>query len=138
MKEQFFNKKVDNFEEYEYPFLKIFLKDIFGDKIKRKYSLIGEGIFILLYIDEKIYEFKFKEAKTLLLNDGRKAFRDETKDRVIAKIANKLDENEIKYTINSGKFISFKLGNYIAKVEIIKKLKEPEGLGKTLINGEWV
>ena len=40
MKEKFFNKKVDYFWEFEYPFGEVFLKEIFQDSYKRKYSMI--------------------------------------------------------------------------------------------------
>ena len=40
MKEEFFNKKIDYFFELEYPFINVFLKNIYGDKVRRRYSLI--------------------------------------------------------------------------------------------------
>lgn len=138
MKEEFFNKKIDYFFELEYPFINIFLKNIYGDKVRRRYSLIGDGIFNLLYIEDKIYEIKFKEVKKMLPSDGKKAFRDTLKDDIIEKISNQLKENDIEFSVNEGKFITFKIQKYIALIEVIKKTKEPEGLGKTLINGEWV
>ena len=40
------------------------LKDIFGKRqMIKRYSLAGEGIFNLLYIDNYIYEFRFKEIR---------------------------------------------------------------------------
>lgn len=139
MKEQFLDKKVEDFSEYEYPFINVFLKEIFGERnAMRRYSLAGEGIFNLIYLEDKIYEVKFKEIKKMLINDNKKALRDATKDFIVEKICKVLQENNIEYATNSGKFISFKLNKYIAQIEIIKKLKEPENLGKTRINGEWV
>ena len=44
----------------------------------------------------------------MLANDGKLAFRDETKDKVMFAIKEQLDKNSIQYTSNSGKFICFK------------------------------
>lgn len=123
--EKFLNKKVDYFWEYDYSFGTIFLKSIFDNQYKRKYSLTGDGIFNLILIDNKIYDIRLKETKTMLENDNKKAFRDETKDIVIDKICEKLKELNLSYTRNGGKFITFKLGNFIAKVEIVKKAAMP-------------
>lgn len=112
------------FWEYEYPFFK-FLQRVFGeDKIKRKYSLVGNGIFNLLYIDGKIYEIKFSQAKKLLENDNR-AYSDKNKQLIINSIIENF-ENIKDYTINSGKFISFPIDKFIAKIEIIQKRAEPK------------
>lgn len=123
--EKFLNKKVDYFWEYDYSFGTIFLKSIFDNQYKRKYSLTGDGIFNLILIDNKIYDVRLKETKTMLENDNKKAFRDETKDIVINKICGKLKELNLPYTRNGGKFITFKLGKFIAKVEIVKKAAMP-------------
>lgn len=123
--EKFLNKKVDYFWEYDYSFGTIFLKSIFNNQYKRKYSLTGDGIFNLILIDNKIYDIRLKETKTMLENDNKKAFRDETKDFVINKICEKLKELNLLYTRNGGKFITFKLGKFIAKVEIVKKAAMP-------------
>ena len=58
------------FWETEYKFGK-FLEKCFGDTFKRKYSLEGNGIFNLLYIDNHIYEIKYKQAKTLAATDNK-------------------------------------------------------------------
>jgi len=126
--EKFFNKKVDYFWEYDYNFGTVFLKSIFNDnynQYKRKYSLTGDGIFNLVLVNNKIYDVRLKEAKAFLENDNKKAFRDDTKEEIIVKICNKLKELNIPYTRNGGKFITFKLGNFIAKVEIVKKAQMP-------------
>lgn len=126
MFKDFFNKNVDYFWEYEYPFGAVFLKGIYPNQYKRKYSLIGDGIFNLIYIDNKIYEVKFKSAKFMLENDNKSALRDNSKDKIVNSICENLEKNNIEYTKNSGKFITFKIGDFIAKVEIIKKMKEPQ------------
>ena len=122
---KFFEKK-DYFWEYDYPFGEDFLKSIFGsDQFKRKYSLSGDGIFNLILIDNKIYNIDLKEGKSLLVNDGKKAFRDETKDIIVEKICNNLKDKGLEYTTNSGKLITFKYNNIIFKIEIVKKAAMP-------------
>lgn len=125
MKEKLFNKKVDYFWEYEYSFGEYFLKEIFKDKYKRKMSMTGSGIYNLLYIDNAIYDISFKETKSLMVADGKSAVRDVVKNDIIYLICEELGNNNIEYTVNSGKYITFKLGKYIAKLEIVKKMKEP-------------
>ena len=122
---KFFEKK-DYFWEYDYPFGEDFLKNIFdSDQFKRKYSLSGDGIFNLILIDNKIYNIDLKEGKSLLVNDGKKAFRDETKDIIVEKICNALKDKGLEYTTNSGKLITFKYNNVIFKIEIVKKAAMP-------------
>lgn len=121
---KFFNK-YEYAWEYEYPFGEDLLKSIFGDNYKRKYSLVGDGIYNLVFIEDKIYSVDFKKTTTLLANDGKKAFRDTTKDQVVEAIAQKLDQNNIEYTINSGKFITFKYNGFTFKVEVVKKAAMP-------------
>lgn len=112
---------LEYFWETEYKFGE-FLKKIFGaDVYKRKYSLEGNGIYDLLYINGKIYECKYKECKSMLDNDNHKFTND--KEFIIKTI---VDNLKCKATINGGKFITFPVHNWIAKVEIIKKLKEPK------------
>lgn len=125
MKEKFFNKKVDYFWEYEYSFGEYFLKEIFKDKYRRKMSMAGSGIYNLLYIDNAIYDISFKETKSLMVADGKSAVRDVVKNDIVYLICEELGNNAIEYTVNSGKYITFKLGKYIAKLEIVKKMKEP-------------
>lgn len=113
------------FWETEYKFAE-FLKQIFGeDKFKRKYSLAGNGIFNLLYINNKIYEIKYKECKSNIANDNHK-FTDD-KEFIINTIVNNLKiENKNKIFVGSGKFITFPVDKWIAKVEVIKKIAEPK------------
>ena len=126
MIKEFLNKKVECFNDYDYDFGVKFLGDIFKENYKRKYSLVGDGIYNLVYLDNKIYSISFKKVTSLLNNDGKKAFRDNDKDIIVEKISKVLSENNVGYTINSGKFITFKLGKYIAKIEVVKKTSEPQ------------
>ena len=122
-----FFEKYEYFWEYDYPFGEDFLKYCFGSQYKRKYSLIGEGIFNLILWDiDKIYEVKLSKGTKMLENDGKKAFRDPDKDDIIGIICNKLDDIDIPFTVNSGKFITFKYNNFIFKVEIVKKMSMPK------------
>lgn len=139
MKEKFFNREFEYFYEIEYPFVIEVLQKIYGEtKALRRFSLAGEGQFILVYIDEKIYEFKLKEIKKMLQDDGKTALRDATKDKVIDMFTSALAENNIKFTKNSGKYISFPLDKFVIQVEVIKKVKEPANLGKIRVNGIWI
>lgn len=111
---------VDYFWEYEYKFGE-FLKKIFPNTYKRKFSMTGNGIYNLIIIQDKIYEVKFSQT-TKLIEDNGVLTKDKIKNKIIENITNNLKNN---YTVNNGK-ITFKLGKFIAKVEIIKKLKMPE------------
>ena len=111
---------VDYFWEYEYKFGE-FLKKIFPNTYKRKFSMTGNGIYNLIIIQDKIYEVKFSQT-TKLIEDNSALTKDKIKNKIIENITNNLKNN---YTVNNGK-ITFKLGKFIAKVEIIKKLKMPE------------
>ena len=126
MIKKFLNKKVECFNDYDYDFGVKFLGDIFKENYKRKYSLVGDGIYNLVYLNNKVYSISFKKVTSLLNNDGKKAFRDNDKDIIVEKISKVLSENNVEYTINSGKFITFKLGKYIVKIEIVKKTSEPQ------------
>lgn len=111
---------VDYFWEYEYKFGE-FLKKIFPNTYKRKFSMTGNGIYNLIIIQDKIYEVKFLQT-TKLIEDNNVLTKDKIKNKIIENITNNLKNN---YTVNNGK-ITFKLGKFIAKIEIIKKLKMPE------------
>ena len=112
---------VEYFWETEYKFGE-FLKKIFGESVyKRKYSLEGNGIFNLLYINNKIYEVKYGKTTSMLKPDNHK-FTDD-KEFIINTIVDNLKCDTI---VNGGKFITFPVDQWIAKVEIIKKLKEPK------------
>jgi len=121
---KFFDKN-ENLIEYIWAFGGDFLKELFKEQYQCKYSMAGDGIYDLVTIDNKIYSIEIKKVATLLANDGKKAYRDATKDLVVEKIVNKLKEHNIEPTINSGKFICFKHNDYTFKIEIIKKAAMP-------------
>ena len=112
MHREFFTK-YEYFWEYEYPFGNDFLKNIFKDNYMRKYSLVGDGIFNLILFNDKIYDISIKKGNSMLVNDGKKAFRDADKDIVVEEITKALKNKNIEYTVNSGKFITFKYNNFI-------------------------
>lgn len=112
---------IDYFWETEYKFGE-FLRKIFGDAYRRKYSLEGNGIFNLLTINGKLYEIKYTQAKTHTKSDTHK-FTDD-KEFIINTITSNLKTNT--YYVSGGKFITFPVGSWIGKVEVIKKLKEPK------------
>ena len=112
----------DYFWEYEYPFAE-FLKRIFPNTYKRKYSLTGNGIYDLILVNDKIYHIKLIEAKTMLVDNGLLT-TDKLKNKIIQNIIDNFKEGK-EITVNNGK-ITFKLGQFIAKVEVIKKVKMPE------------
>ncbi len=120
-----FFAKNDCLTEYEWAFDSDFLQNLFQDNYKHKYSLSGNGIYNLVFMDNKIYDIELKKATSLLADDGKKAFRDTTKDVIVEMIVNKLKENNIDCTVNSGKFISFKHYDYIFKIEVTKKTSIP-------------
>ena len=111
---------IEYFWEYDYKFGE-FLKKIFPNTYKRKFSMTGNGIYNLIIIQDKIYEVKFSQT-TKLIEDNSALTKDKIKNKIIENITNNLKNN---YTVNNGK-ITFKLGKFIAKIEIIKKLKMPE------------
>ena len=107
----------NNLQDYDYAFGHDFLASIFGeDKYKRKYSMI----------DNKIYDLKLKEAKSMLVEDHKKAYRDTTKDYIVEEIRKTLANRGIEMTSNSGKLITFKNNDKIFSVEITKKVSMPE------------
>lgn len=120
---KFFEKK-QFFWEHEFPFGEDFLRGIFPS-YRRKFSMTGNGIYNLVTLDDKLYEITLKSAKGMLPNDGKPAFRDPTKDKVIAGITAQLNQLGIEYSVNSGKYITFPLFGTIAKIEIVKKSSEP-------------
>ena len=86
--------------------------------------MTGNGIYNLVTLDGKLYDVTLKSATKLLPNDGKKAFRDTTKDKLIDLLKDKLSQLGVN-TVNSGKFITFELFDFIAKLEIVKKTTEP-------------
>lgn len=110
---------IEYFWEYDYKYGE-FLKKIFPNTYKRKYSMTGNGIYNLILVNDKIYEAKFAQA-TNMVEDNGKMTTDNLKNKIINNICANLKN---KYSINNGK-IYFKLGRWVAKVEIIKKMKMP-------------
>ena len=97
-----------------------FLKKIFPT-YRRKFSLTGNGIYNLISYNGKLYEVKYNQAKTKLIADNHAI--DAEKGYIISQITKNLKTQDV--TISGGKFITFPVGSWLAKVEIIKKLKEP-------------
>lgn len=112
-------KKYENFWETEYSFA-MFLNSIF-DNYERKYSLSGNGIYNLIIVEGDLYEIKYTQCKVRPKNDNLQL--DRVKKSIVDTIVNNLKTNDI--TISGRKFITFPVANWIAKVEIIKKLKMP-------------
>lgn len=123
MANKFYEKK-EYFWEHEFPFGEDFLRSIFPS-YRRKFSMTGNGIYNLVTLDNKLYNITLKSTKGMLPNDGKSAFRDPTKDKVIAGITTQLNQLGIEYSVNSGKYITFPLFGTIAKIEIVKKTTEP-------------
>lgn len=113
---------MEYFWEYDYKFGE-FLKKIFPNTYQRKYSMTGNGIYNLILVNDKIYEIKFSETKSFL-TDNNQLTKDALKNKIIQNIIDNFKEGT-KLTVNNGK-VTFKLGNFIAKVEVIKKLKMPQ------------
>lgn len=120
-----FYEKKEFFWELEWPFGELLRETFPEGSYRRKFSMTGNGIYNLVTLDKKLYDISLKSAKSLLSDDGKKAFRDETKDKVISLLTDKLSQLGINYSVNSGKYITFKLFGFIAKVEIVKKTVEP-------------
>lgn len=113
---------IEYFWEYEYPFAKYLMK-IFPKTYKRKYGIQDTGIYNLVLVNDKIYDVKFTEARTMIENND-KLTTDALKNKIIQNIIDNFKEGT-KYTVNNGK-ITFKVGKYIAKVEVIKKMRMPQ------------
>ena len=117
----------DNMQVYDYLFGAEFLVSIFGaNAYFRKYSMQGDGIYNLLLIEDKIYDLKLKEVKSMVVDDHQKAYRDTTKDYIVEHIVAKLAENGINAATNKGKLITFKSNDKIFSVEITKKTSIPQ------------
>ena len=124
MASKFYEKK-ELFWEYEYPFGEFLREALPTGSYRRKFSMTGNGIYNLVTLDGKLYDITLKSATKLLPNDDKKAFRDTTKDKLIDLLKDKLSQLGVNYTVNSGKFITFELFGFIAKLEIVKKTSEP-------------
>lgn len=120
-----FYEKKEYLWEYEWPFGEFLRESLPTGSYRRKFSMTGNGIYNLVTLDSKLYEVTLKSATKLLPNDGKKAFRDTTKDKLINLLKDKLSQLGINCTVNSGKFITFELFGFVAKLEIVKKTTEP-------------
>lgn len=120
-----FYEKKEYAWEYEWPFGELLRESFPAGSYRRKFSMAGNGIYNLVTLDGKLYDISFKAAKKMLPDDGKKAFRDETKDKVIEILKDKLSQLGVNYTVNSGKFITIDLFGCIMKAEIVKKSIEP-------------
>ena len=120
-----FYEKKEYAWEYDFPFGELLRESFPADSYRCKYSMTGNGIYNLVTLDGKLYDISLKSAKKMLPDDGKKAFRDETKDKVIDILKDKLSQLGVNYTVNSGKFITMDLFGCIMKVEIVKKSVEP-------------
>jgi hypothetical protein len=113
-------KKIEYFWELEYPFAKFLTKN-FPNTFKRKYSMTGNGIYNLVIVGDKFYEVKFSKT-TSMLADNNLLTTDKIKNKIIENICDNLKSD---YTVNNGK-ITMRIGQFIAKVEVVKKMKMPE------------
>ena len=111
---------IQYFWEYNEKFAN-FLRTKFPNTYKQKFSMVGNGIYNLILIGDKVYEVKFSQTTNMLENNN-KMTTDIVKNKIINHICQNLKNN---YSLNNGK-ITFKLNNWIAKVEVIKKTKMPE------------
>lgn len=124
MASKFYEEK-QYFWEYEYPFGELLRESLPTGSYRRKFSMAGNGIYNLVILDGKLYDVTLKSTTKLLPDDGKKAFRDTTKDKLINLLKDKLSQLGINCTVNSGKFITFELFGFVAKLEIVKKTTEP-------------
>lgn len=111
---------VEYFWEYDYKFGQ-FLQKIFPNTYKRKYSMSGNGIYNLILVQDKIYEVKLSQTASMVSNNDMLT-TDKLKNKIIQNIVDNLKNQP---NINNGK-LTFKLGNFTAKVEVVKKMKMPE------------
>lgn len=116
---------VQYFWELEWPFGEFLRESLPAGSYRRKFSMTGNGIYNLVTLDGNLYDVTLKSTTKLLPNDDKKAFRDTTKDKLIGLLKDKLSLLGVNYTVNSGKFITFELFGFIAKLEIVKKTTEP-------------
>lgn len=124
MANKFYEKK-QYFWEFDYPFGEFLRESLPAGSYRRKFSMTGNGIYNLVTLDGKLYDITLKSTTKLLPNDDKKAFRDATKDKLIDLLKDKLSQLGVNYTVNGGKFITFELFGFVAKIEIVKKTTEP-------------
>ena len=112
-------KRLEYFWETEKYFREL-LANIFKiNNYKTKFSLTGNGIYNLIWVNNKIYEIKYTKTTTMGKNDNHNI--DADKKYIIDNLQTS------NYAIFGGKYITFPVTDqWIAKIEIIKKLKIPE------------
>lgn len=111
---------VEYFWEYDYKFGQ-FLQRIFPNTYKRKYSMAGNGIYNLILVQDKIYEIKLSQTNSMVSDNGLLT-TDKLKNKIIQNI---IDNMKSQPNINNGK-LTFNLGAFTAKIEVVKKMKMPE------------
>lgn len=126
---------LEYFWETEYKFGE-FLKKVFGEQFKRKYSLQGNGIYNLLFIDDNIYEVEYKKAtanvgeevydkntKNCYPDCGNARYGGPTKQDILYQIGKNLKVDKV-YAKSAE--MSFPIANWTAKIKIVKKNSEPK------------
>ena len=114
-------KKYNYFWETKYPFEQFLAKVFKDNNYQTKYSLTGNGIYNLITVEGDLYEIKYTQCKVRPQNNNLEL--DRVKKYIIDTIVNNLTTDDI--TISGRKFITFPVAEWIAKVEIVKKLKMP-------------
>ena len=117
------NKDIVYFWQTEYKFGE-FLKQIFEEQYKRKYSLEGNGIFNLILINDKIYEIKYTQCKSIPAQSTIST-RDD-KEYIKNKIVENLKCDKDKIKVYGSKFITFPVDKWTAKIELVKKNAMPK------------
>ena len=83
--------------------------------------MAGNGIYNLILVQDKIYEIKLSQTNSMVSDNGLFT-TDKLKNKIIQNI---IDNMKSQPNINNGK-LTFKLGAFTAKVEVVKKMKMPE------------
>ena len=111
--------------EYGWEAVRTFERELiklFPKTYKRKYSLQGNGIYNLILVQNKIYEIKVTQTKKTLV-DNNMMTSDSMKNLIIKQLFKSPLLKQAQ--INNGK-ITFKLQDWILKIEVVKKIKMPE------------
>ena len=114
-------KKYDYFWETKYPFEQFLAKIFKNNEYQTKCSLTGNGIFYLVKVNNKLYEIKYTSTSKMGIADNHNL--DNDKKFIIDTIVNNLTTDN--YVVFGGKYITFPVAQWIAKVEIIKKMSMP-------------
>lgn len=108
----------NDFDEFELKFPKKI-----GEKIsyRRRFSLGGNGVYNLFYLNNNIYELKMSKCKSLGVASNKAV--DAGKSTIIEEILSNIPSQYIKSIDGAKIYCVFPFGN--VKIEIIKKLREP-------------